>query len=79
MPTEVLDAIAPSSIEQVFVIAQMRHQVLLILEPAQNLPGKNRFELGTGSASDAESLYQWANEQGAGILNMTNIQSYIVT
>ena len=79
MPTEVLDAIAPSSIEQIFVIAQMRHQVLLILEPAQTLPGKNKFELSTGSASDAESLYQWANEQGAGILNMTNIQSYIVT
>jgi 3-hydroxyisobutyrate dehydrogenase-like beta-hydroxyacid dehydrogenase len=35
------------------------------LESAASLVGKNIIELSTGSASDAQSLYQWANEQGA--------------
>jgi hypothetical protein len=43
----------------------MQHQVLLLLEPVQNFTSKNSIELSTGSTSDAESLYQWENEQGA--------------
>ena len=34
-----------------------------VLESAQNLEGKNIIELSTGGAPEAQSLYQWLNEQ----------------
>jgi 3-hydroxyisobutyrate dehydrogenase-like beta-hydroxyacid dehydrogenase len=36
-----------------------------ILESAQSLEGKNIIELSTGSAPEAQSLYQWINEKKA--------------
>lgn len=36
-----------------------------LLESAQSLEGKNIIELSTGSAPEAESLYQWLEEQKA--------------
>ena len=39
-----------------------------LLESIASLAGKNIIELSTGSAPDAESLYQWTNEQGANCL-----------
>jgi len=36
-----------------------------ILQSAQNLEGKNIIELSTGSAPEAQALYQWLNEQNA--------------
>jgi len=36
-----------------------------LLEPAQSLEGKNIIELSTGSAPEAESLYQWLEEEKA--------------
>ena len=37
----------------------------VILETAQSLEGKNIIELSTGSAPEAQSLYQWINEKKA--------------
>ena len=36
-----------------------------VLETAQSLEGKNIIELSTGSAPEAQSLYQWLNEKNA--------------
>ena len=36
-----------------------------LLESAQSLEGKNIIELSTGSAPEAESLYQWLEEEKA--------------
>ena len=57
------DAIAANS--TVVICIKSHTDTRVILESAQSLAGKNIIELSTGSAPDAESLFQWVNEQGA--------------
>ncbi|MDC1287420.1 NAD(P)-binding domain-containing protein [Gammaproteobacteria bacterium] len=60
------DAVAASS--TVVICIKSHTDSRAILESAQSLANKNIIELSTGSAPDAESLYQWVNEQGANCL-----------
>lgn len=57
------DAVAASS--TVMICIKSHTDTKAILESTQSLANKNIIELSTGSAPDAEFLYQWANEQGA--------------
>jgi 3-hydroxyisobutyrate dehydrogenase-like beta-hydroxyacid dehydrogenase len=57
------DAFAASS--TVIICIKSHTDTKAILESAQNLANKSIIELSTGSAPEAESLYQWANEHGA--------------
>ena len=57
------DAVAASP--TVIICIKSHTDTKAILESVQSLANKNIIELSTGSAPDAESLYQWANEQSA--------------
>ena len=57
------EAIAASS--TVIVCIKTHADTRSVLETAQSLAGKNIIELSTGSAPEAESLYQWIKEQNA--------------
>jgi 3-hydroxyisobutyrate dehydrogenase-like beta-hydroxyacid dehydrogenase len=57
------DAVAASS--TVMICIKSHTDTKAILESTQSLANKNIIELSTGSAPDAEFLYQWVNEQGA--------------
>lgn len=57
------DAFAVSS--TVMICIKSHTDTKAILKSAQSLANKSIIELSTGSAPEAESLYQWANEHGA--------------
>jgi 3-hydroxyisobutyrate dehydrogenase-like beta-hydroxyacid dehydrogenase len=57
------DAVAASS--TVVICIKSHPDTKAQLESVDSLAGKNIIELSTGSAPDAQSLYQWTNEQGA--------------
>jgi 3-hydroxyisobutyrate dehydrogenase-like beta-hydroxyacid dehydrogenase len=57
------DAVAASS--TVVICIKSHSDTKAQLESVDSLAGKNIIELSTGSAPDAQSLYQWTNEQGA--------------
>jgi 3-hydroxyisobutyrate dehydrogenase-like beta-hydroxyacid dehydrogenase len=57
------DAVAANS--TVVICIKSHPDTRAVLESVDGLAGKNIIELSTGSAPDAQSLYQWTNEQGA--------------
>ena len=57
------DAVAASS--TVVICIKSHPDTRVQLQSVDSLAGKNIIELSTGSAPDAQSLYQWTNEQGA--------------
>ena len=57
------EAIAASS--TIVICIRTHTDTRAILESTQSLEGKNIIELSTGSAPEAQSLYQWLNENNA--------------